>query len=51
MSENININDIWRNVSSQIGFFTKETATDIPEVPGIYGWFLPLWIYRDNLTE
>ncbi|MEX0943966.1 MAG: hypothetical protein WD002_15655 [Pseudomonadales bacterium] len=46
-----NLSDVWRNVSSRIGFFTKETCAAIPETAGIYGWFVPLWILSDDLEE
>ena len=36
---------------SRIGFYTKETRGQIPEVGGCYAWLLPLWIYRDDLDE
>ena len=41
--------DVWRNVGQRIGFFTKETSDLIPEGPGCYAWFLPLWVYTENL--
>jgi hypothetical protein len=42
--------DVWRYVGQRIGFFTKETSALIPEGPGCYAWFLPLWIYTQNLS-
>jgi hypothetical protein len=50
-SEVISLHDIWRNLSSRVLFFTKETAYDIPEAPGVYGWFLPLWIFDTKLES
>lgn len=38
------LNDIWRNVSKEIGFYTKETFQNVPAVPGVYAWFYPLRI-------
>jgi hypothetical protein len=38
------LNDIWRNASREIGFYTKETFDSIPASPGVYGWFYPLRI-------
>ena len=35
----------------RLGFFTKETSQQIPEMDGCYAWMLPLWIYRENLDE
>lgn len=43
--------DIWRHVAERIGFYTKETAGRIPDQPGIYGWFLPLWEYDHRIDE
>ena len=45
------LTDIWRDVAKSIKFYTKETASMIPERPGIYGWFLPLWLYKDDIKE
>lgn len=42
---------IWNDVGANIGFYTKETAQKIPEQPGIYAWFIPLWIYHDDIFE
>lgn len=42
---------IWNVVSASIGFYTKETAQQIPEQPGIYAWFIPLWVYDDDIFE
>jgi len=47
----MNLPDIWRDIGSRIGFYTKETADQIPESPGIYAWFLPLWMFSDNLDH
>jgi hypothetical protein len=47
----MSLNDIWRNVSSEIGFFTKETFDDVPVYPGIYAWFFPLRITTQDVDE
>lgn len=47
----MNLPDVWREVGSRIGFFTKETRGEIPEAPGCYAWFIPLWIYSDDLRQ
>jgi hypothetical protein len=44
----MNLADVWREVPKRIGFFTKETRELIPETPGFYAWFLPLWLYDQN---
>ena len=35
----------------RLGFYTKETQHRIPETAGCYAWFVPLWLYRDDLDE
>ena len=42
---------IWNDVSSSIGFYTKETAYNIPDAPGIYAWVVPLWMYSNDVYE
>ena len=45
---------VFRNLTSvdgRLGFYTKETGDTIPELPGCYAWFLPLWFYRSDLDE
>lgn len=44
----MNLTDVWRQISDRIGFYTKETAFDIPETSGVYAWFLPLWLYSED---
>jgi hypothetical protein len=46
----MNIVDVWRDVTQRISFHTKETSYEIPEASGIYAWFIPLWIYTDDLN-
>lgn len=44
---------VFRHLTStdgRLAFYTSETAHKIPEKPGCYAWFVPLWIYRDDLT-
>ena len=46
--------DVFRSltgVDSRLGFYTSESDDKIPEVPGCYAWFLPLWIYREDIDE
>jgi hypothetical protein len=47
----MSLSDVWRDVGGRIGFYTKETASEIPEAAGCYAWFLPLWIYADDLPR
>ena len=39
------------SVDGRLGFYTKETHHDIPETPGCYAWFLPLWFYSTDLDQ
>lgn len=34
----------------RLGFFTLQTRDEIPDRPGCYGWFLPLWLPPDRNT-
>lgn len=46
--------DVFRSltgVDSRLGFYTSESSDRIPEIPGCYAWFLPLWIYRDDVDK
>jgi len=47
----MDIVNIWNDVSSNIGFYTKETAYSIPTSPGIYAWFIPLWMYNNDVYD
>jgi predicted GIY-YIG superfamily endonuclease len=47
----IRLNDIWRGVNKEIGFYTVETFKNIPAAPGIYAWFYPLRIVTEDLYE
>lgn len=39
------------SVDGRLGFYTQETKELIPEQPGCYAWFLPLWIYQTDLAS
>lgn len=39
------------SIDGRLGFYTKETRGQIPEIGGCYAWFLPLWFYRTDLDE
>lgn len=47
----VRLNDVWRNVNSEIGFHTIETFKKIPSCPGVYAWFYPLRILDYNLEN
>lgn len=36
---------------SRLGLYTNETKDSIPATPGCYAWFLPLWLYTDDLDD
>lgn len=44
------LNDIWRKVNAEIGFYTSETFANIPAAPGVYAWFYPLRIVTKDLN-
>jgi hypothetical protein len=44
----VNYADILDGISRRVRFFTKENADQIPDSPGIYAWFLPLWRLEDD---
>ena len=46
--------DIFRGLTSVdglLGFHTKETKNTIPDAPGCYAWFLPLWLHSLDLQQ
>ncbi len=45
------MDEVWRDVGKRIGFYTKETANEIPQEPGVYAWFIPLWLYSESLND
>ncbi len=47
----LNVFRDWTRAGGQLGFYTKYTRDRIPPVDGCYAWFLPLWIYREDLEQ
>lgn len=47
----MDIVNLWGNVTQNIGFYTKETSSKIPNRPGIYAWYLPLWVYWKDMRQ
>lgn len=45
------IEQVFLQLHKRIGFFTKETASRVPESAGVYAWFIPLWIYVDDIDD
>lgn len=35
----------------RLGVYTNETSGSIPNYPGCYAWFLPLWFYSDDFDK
>ena len=44
----MDLTDVWGSVEKRIGFNTFQTSKLIPEEPGIYGWFIPLWLPKNT---
>lgn len=41
------LEELWVKLTTpQIGFYTLRRAGQIPVSPGVYAWFLPLWLRR-----
>ena len=40
-----------RSADGRLTFHTQKTAEWIPQGPGCYAWFLPLWLYSDDLPR
>ena len=36
------LNDVWRTIGKEVGFFYEGNFDDVPSVPGVYAWFYPL---------
>jgi hypothetical protein len=36
------LNDVWRTIGENVGFYYESTFEDVPTKPGIYAWFYPL---------
>jgi len=42
---------VWSQINKKLGFYTYKTRHKIPTASGIYGWFVPLWLwdkYKDG---
>lgn len=47
----VNLADICRGLNKRLSVFTYELSDDIPNEPGVYGWYLPLWFYNSPKDE
>lgn len=36
------LNDVWRTIGSEVGFYYEANFGDVPSSPGVYAWFYPL---------
>ncbi|MBE7483609.1 MAG: hypothetical protein HS104_26975 [Polyangiaceae bacterium] len=45
------LNDVWRNISSEIGIFWKGRFDRVPPHPGVYAWFYPLRVTTRDLGD
>jgi hypothetical protein len=48
------LNDVWRTIGDEVGFFYDANFDDVPSLPGVYAWFYPLRLLSkspDALTE
>ena len=34
--QQMSLEDVWRNLGERISFNTRQTASEIPELPGVY---------------
>ena len=39
------------SADGRLAYYTKETQDRVPREPGCYAWFLPLWLYSENIDE
>jgi hypothetical protein len=39
------LNDVWRTIGDEVGFFYEKTFDDVPSSAGVYAWFYPLRIF------
>lgn len=45
------LNDIWRTIGDEVGFFYEANFDEVPSSPGIYAWFYPLRILSRSEDE
>lgn len=36
------LNDVWRSIGDEVGFYYEANFEDVPAAPGVYAWFYPL---------
>jgi hypothetical protein len=45
------LTDVWRNIQQDISVYYRGRGDAIPSVPGVYAWFYPLYISRDQTLD
>ncbi len=43
--------ELWKNFSEKLKIVTTDNQWDLPDSPGVYGWFLPFYIYNKDLYK
>lgn len=38
------LNDVWRTIGNEVGFYYEVNFEQVPSAPGVYAWFYPLRI-------
>lgn len=44
------LNDVWRTIGSDVGFFYEMNFDEVPSSPGVYAWFYPLRVLSRSPT-
>lgn len=45
------LNDVWRSIGSDVGFFYEANFVDVPSAPGVYAWFYPLRVLSRSVDD
>lgn len=45
------IDDVWRRIGTEVGFYYDLTFDSIPMVPGVYAWFYPLRVLSKDPND
>lgn len=43
--------DVFRNISERILVFQSQNWDDVPDKPGVYAWYYPIWLNSENLDD
>tara|TARA_Y100001934_G_C12290293_1_gene744474 strand:+ start:129 stop:776 length:648 start_codon:yes stop_codon:yes gene_type:complete len=47
----MDIRRVLKKLKDRVGFYLYENREDIPSSPGMYGWFVPLWLASQDIEE